>query len=117
MPNLQSFLKSAVRSCGELDDVPAARADTRAGVSKLQSFISSSFLNTLQKIINMADREEPPRYILLLRQAKRLALGEHPLAKYVPPLLLLADALLTSLIISKVACRSLHLTLGGIKLI
>ena len=34
-------------------------------------------------------------------------MGEHPLSKYVPPLLLLVDALLTSLIISNVACKLL----------
>jgi alpha-1,3-mannosyltransferase len=54
----------------------------------------------------MADKQEPPRHITLVRQVKSLAMGEHPLSKYVPPLLLLTDALLTSLIISKVACES-----------
>jgi alpha-1,3-mannosyltransferase len=43
----------------------------------------------------------------LLGQAKRLAHGDHPLAKYIPPALLLVDTLLCSLIISKVACRFL----------
>ncbi|KAG0652905.1 Dolichyl-P-Man:Man(5) c(2)-PP-dolichyl mannosyltransferase [Hyphodiscus hymeniophilus] len=51
----------------------------------------------------MADKQKNPRHIALLRQVKSLAMGEHPLSKYVPPILLLADALLTSLIISKVA--------------
>jgi hypothetical protein len=55
----------------------------------------------------MADKQQPPRYVALYRQANDLAMGEHPLSKYVPPLLLLADALLTSLIISKVACKLL----------
>ncbi|KAH8596126.1 glycosyltransferase family 58 protein [Bisporella sp. PMI_857] len=50
----------------------------------------------------MADTEIPP-HVALLRQAKKLALGEHPLAKYIPPLLLLADAFLSSLIISYVS--------------
>ena len=53
----------------------------------------------------MANQQVQPRYIAIFRQAKNLAMGEHPLSKYVPPLLLLADALLTSLIISKVACK------------
>jgi hypothetical protein len=48
-----------------------------------------------------------PWYTDLPRQAKRLALGEHQLSKYIPPALLLCDALLCSLIISKVACRLL----------
>lgn len=39
-----------------------------------------------------------------VRQTQRLAMGDHPLAKYVPPLLLVLDAVLTNLIISKVAC-------------
>jgi len=55
----------------------------------------------------MADKEQPPQHVALYRQAKSLAIGEHPLSKYVPPMLLLADAFLTSLIISKVACTLL----------
>jgi alpha-1,3-mannosyltransferase len=54
----------------------------------------------------MAGKQKPHYHVALYRQVKSLALGEHPLSKYVPPLLLLADALLTSLIISKVACKS-----------
>ncbi|KAE8447720.1 hypothetical protein EG329_010527 [Mollisiaceae sp. DMI_Dod_QoI] len=46
---------------------------------------------------------EPPRHVDYLRQAKHFAMGEHPLSKYVPPLLLLADALLTSYVIFKVS--------------
>jgi hypothetical protein len=53
----------------------------------------------------MAEKQESPRHVALYQQVKDLAMGEHPLSKYVPPLLLLADALLTSLIISKVACK------------
>lgn len=48
---------------------------------------------------------EMPRHVAYYQQAKQLAMGVHPLSKYVPPLLLLADALLTSLVISKVACK------------
>jgi hypothetical protein len=51
------------------------------------------------------EKSEPPRHIAYYRQARDLALGVHPLSKYGPPLLLLFDALLTSLIISKVACE------------
>lgn len=52
--------------------------------------------------------EEQPTHVSYLRQAKDLAIGVHPWSKYVPPLLLLADALLTSLIIYKVACKPLN---------
>lgn len=53
----------------------------------------------------MAEESIPPvRHISYLRQAKDLAMGIHPLSKYVPPLLLIADAFLTSLIIYKVSC-------------
>jgi alpha-1,3-mannosyltransferase len=56
----------------------------------------------------MADEKpESPRPVSYVRQAKDIALGVHPWARFGPPLLLLADALLTSLIISKVACKSL----------
>jgi hypothetical protein len=48
-----------------------------------------------------------PWYTDLRRQAKRLAIGEHQLSKYIPPALLLCDALLCSLIISKVPCKLL----------
>ena len=57
--------------------------------------------------------QEPPWHIVLYRQVKSLAIGEHPLSKYVPPLLLLVDALLTSLIISKVACKFLSCWADG----
>jgi hypothetical protein len=46
-----------------------------------------------------------PPHVDYIRQARAFAMGEHPLSKYVPPLLLLLDALLTSAIISKVACK------------
>lgn len=68
--------------------------------------ISASTIGLCRKN-KMADKQQPPRYVALYRQANDLAMGEHPLSKYVPPLLLLADALLTSLIISKVACKLL----------
>ncbi|KAL2070736.1 hypothetical protein VTL71DRAFT_13762 [Oculimacula yallundae] len=52
----------------------------------------------------MSNDDSPPlRDISYSRQAKDLAMGVHPLSKYVPPLLLLADAVLTSLIIYKVS--------------
>lgn len=51
----------------------------------------------------MASQDQTPRYIALYRQAKNFAMGEHPLAKYGSPVLLLLDALLCSLIISKVS--------------
>ncbi|KAH7411067.1 glycosyltransferase family 58 protein [Cadophora sp. MPI-SDFR-AT-0126] len=52
----------------------------------------------------MASESSPPvRHVSYLRQAKDLAMGVHPLSKYVPPLLLLADAFLTSLIIYKIS--------------
>lgn len=54
-----------------------------------------------------ATKEVVPWHADLLGQAKRLAHGEHPLAKYIPPALLLGDALLCSLIIYKVACKFL----------
>ncbi|KAF8854210.1 glycosyltransferase family 58 protein, partial [Acephala macrosclerotiorum] len=47
--------------------------------------------------------DEPPRQVGYLHQLKDLAMGEHPLSRYVPPLLLLADAFLTSAIIFKVS--------------
>jgi alpha-1,3-mannosyltransferase len=53
----------------------------------------------------MADKPISPRQVGLYQQAKKLALGHHPLAKYVPPILLMLDALLCSLIISNVACK------------
>lgn len=40
-----------------------------------------------------------------VRQLKDLAMGEHPLARYVPPLLLLADAVLSGLVIWKISCE------------
>jgi alpha-1,3-mannosyltransferase len=56
----------------------------------------------------MADEKpEISRHVVYIRQARDIALGVHPLSRFGPPLLLLADALLTSLIISKVACKSL----------
>ncbi|TVY33515.1 Dol-P-Man:Man(5)GlcNAc(2)-PP-Dol alpha-1,3-mannosyltransferase [Lachnellula subtilissima] len=58
----------------------------------------------------MADVITPPRHIALYRQVRDFALFEHPLSKYGPPLLLLADALLTSLIISKVAYTEIDWT-------
>jgi alpha-1,3-mannosyltransferase len=53
----------------------------------------------------MADVNATPRHIALYRQVKDFALFDHPLSKYGPPLLLLADALLTSAILSKIACK------------
>ncbi|TVY84288.1 Dol-P-Man:Man(5)GlcNAc(2)-PP-Dol alpha-1,3-mannosyltransferase [Lachnellula suecica] len=58
----------------------------------------------------MADANETPGHIDLLRQAKSIALFDHPLSKYGPPLLLLADALLTSAIISKIAYTEIDWT-------
>lgn len=56
----------------------------------------------------MADeRPEIPMQAGYVRQARDIALGVHPWSRFGPPLLLLADAMLTSLIISKVACKSL----------
>jgi hypothetical protein len=52
-----------------------------------------------------ADQDVTPSHTTLYRHAKDFALGEHPLAKYAPPVLLLLDALLCSLIISKVSCK------------
>lgn len=48
---------------------------------------------------------ESPGHVTYLRQVMDLAMGEHPLSKYTPPLLLLADALLTSAVIFKVSCE------------
>jgi alpha-1,3-mannosyltransferase len=59
-------------------------------------------------------KSEPPRHLSYFRQAKDLALGVHPWSKYVPPLLLFLDALLCSLIISKVACEFLPPFRGGL---
>jgi alpha-1,3-mannosyltransferase len=64
----------------------------------------------------MADEKpEIPRPVGYVRQAREIALGMHPWSRFGTPLLLLADALLTSLIISKVACKSLPslLSLNG----
>jgi alpha-1,3-mannosyltransferase len=60
----------------------------------------------------MADEQElqrtggegTPWYTTLYREARHLAMGEHRSSKYISPLLLLFDALLCSLIISKVPC-------------
>jgi hypothetical protein len=54
---------------------------------------------------DMASQDQTPRHVALYRQAKNFAMGEHPLSKYGSPVLLLLDALLCSLIISKVACK------------
>ncbi|RDL39962.1 uncharacterized protein BP5553_04302 [Venustampulla echinocandica] len=51
----------------------------------------------------MSRENETPRHVVVLRRLKDFALGAHPLSKYGAPLLLLLDALLCSLIISKVA--------------
>jgi hypothetical protein len=48
--------------------------------------------------------ETVPRHVAIYKEAKKLAMGDHPLAKFVPPVLLLMDALLCSFIISKVPC-------------
>jgi alpha-1,3-mannosyltransferase len=40
-----------------------------------------------------------------LRQLKDLAMGEHPLSRFVPPLLLLADAVFTGAVIYTVSCK------------
>lgn len=53
----------------------------------------------------MANRAAPPRHVAIYQQVRSFAMGEHPLAKYASPVLLLLDALLCSLIISKVACK------------
>lgn len=50
--------------------------------------------------------EELPRHVYYYHQAKDLALGVHPLSHHIPPLFLLFDALLTSLVICKVPCES-----------
>lgn len=43
--------------------------------------------------------------MVLYHHVKNLALGAHPLAKYIPPLFLLIDSILCSLIISYVPCK------------
>jgi len=53
----------------------------------------------------MAEKDAPI-HVALYRQAINLAMGTHPLAKFVPVLLLLADSVLCSLIISHIPCRS-----------
>ena len=52
----------------------------------------------------MAEKDAPI-HMVLYRHAKNLAMGTHPLAKYVPALLLLVDSLLCSMIISYVPCK------------
>lgn len=47
-----------------------------------------------------------PRHVSLYQQAKELAMGHGPLAKFVPPALLALDAVLCSLIISRIPCMS-----------
>lgn len=64
-----------------------------------------------------AKENEPPRQVGYLRQVKQLAMGEHPLSRFVPPLLLLADALLTSAIIFKVSCKIAKTLTSSAKLI
>lgn len=54
----------------------------------------------------MADNKKENGYAALVKQVKDVALGTHPLSKFVPPALLLMDALLCSLIISRVSCES-----------
>lgn len=55
----------------------------------------------------MADEErEFPRHVDYVRQMKDIAMGTHPWSRFGAPALLFADALLCSLIISKVACES-----------
>jgi len=49
--------------------------------------------------------KEAPIGVVLYHHAKNLAMGNHPLAKYVPALLLLVDSVLCSLIISYVPCK------------
>lgn len=57
-------------------------------------------------IVAMAkEGDSPPMYLVAYQQAKQFALGTHPFSKYGSPLLLLGDALLTSLIISKISCK------------
>jgi hypothetical protein len=54
----------------------------------------------------MATKEvEKSKFASAYRQLKEFALGVHPLSKYASPLLLFADALLTSAIIYKVSCK------------
>lgn len=54
--------------------------------------------------------KESPKEVSYVRQLRDLAMGEHPLSKFVPPLLLFADALLTSAIIYKVSCNYIILS-------
>ena len=58
----------------------------------------------------MADNKRGSGYGALVKQAKGVAMGTHPLSKYVPAALLLVDALLCSLIISRVSCESFPLS-------
>lgn len=53
----------------------------------------------------VAERETPQYDVSYARQLKDLAMGVHPLARYVPPLLLLADAVLCTLVIWKISCN------------
>jgi hypothetical protein len=54
----------------------------------------------------MATKEvQKSKFATAYQQLKDFALGVHPLSKYASPLLLLADALLTSAIIYKVSCK------------
>ncbi|CAG8954504.1 hypothetical protein HYFRA_00004417 [Hymenoscyphus fraxineus] len=49
------------------------------------------------------EKKSLPVHLSLYQQAKQFALGTHPLSRYGPPLLLLGDAVLTSLIIAKIS--------------
>lgn len=103
------FVNSGEKGVEELDDDSKARMSLPSRGPKLQSLGQSSrnfgTNDTSSNRHRMADKQKMPRHVALYKQVKSLAMGEHPFSKYVPPLLLLVDALLTSLIISKVACE------------
>ncbi|KAH8808876.1 glycosyltransferase family 58 protein [Xylogone sp. PMI_703] len=59
----------------------------------------------------MADKKSPPLYMTAYNQVVDLAMSRHPLAKYIPPLLILFEALLCSLVISFIPCKYLSFPL------
>ncbi len=90
--------------------VPKPRAIRGLTLPSVQHFFTAFYNITLAKMPPIAREKQEegssfPRYVeYYYRLARDFALGVHPLSKYAVPLLLLVDALLTSLIISKVAC-------------
>jgi hypothetical protein len=117
--SMRSFVDDEERFSRSKDIRPLTRAATRprSYTATVYDFVANTrtaapqtancFKMAKKSATSSASKETVPWHNDLLGQAKHLAHGDHPLSKYIPPALLLCDALLCSLIISKVECKLL----------